>query len=119
MYYCYYYRVLYSSPLLLDFVSVSSVSQIRVSATLLLLAEGIYDIWVEGENLLVLYIKIEIKLKYIKQLQSFSIIASTFIKFKHGRRGKMCKRSLRNEKNGLKENRKEARKLVREQDLKV
>ena len=71
MYYCYYYRVLYSSPLLLDFVSVSSVSQIRVSAILLVLAEGNYDIRFEEENLVVLCIKIEIQFRYIKQLQIF------------------------------------------------
>jgi len=102
LYYCYYYRVLYSSTLLQNFDSVASVSQISVSATLLVLAEGNYDMRVEEENLLVLSIKIEIKFKYIKQLQRFSIIASSFIKFKHGGRGKMCKRSLRNEENGVK-----------------
>jgi hypothetical protein len=42
--YCYYYRAVYSSPLLQDFAIVASVSQIRVSATLLVLAEGSCEI---------------------------------------------------------------------------
>ena len=63
------------------------MSQKRVSATLLVLAGGNYEIGVEGENLVVLCIKIQIQIKYIKYIQTFSSIASEFIKFKHEGRG--------------------------------
>jgi hypothetical protein len=39
------------SPLLKYFAGVASVSQLFVSATLLVLAEGNYTVRVEGENL--------------------------------------------------------------------
>jgi len=52
------------------------------------LAGGNYEIGVEGENLVVLCIKIEIEIKYIKYFQTFSSLASEFIKFKHEGRGK-------------------------------
>ena len=50
LYYCYYYRGLYQLSLLQNFASVASVSQIFVSATLLVLAGGNYEMGFEGEN---------------------------------------------------------------------
>ena len=69
-------------------MSLLCLSQTRASATLLVLAGGNYEIGVEGENLVVLCIKIEIEIKYIKYFQTFSSLASEFIKFKHEGRGK-------------------------------
>ena len=80
---------MYSSSLLQSFASVASVTQISVSATLLVLAEGNYEIGFEGENLVVLCIKMRVQIKYIKCLQTLSRIASAFINFKHKRRGKI------------------------------
>jgi len=77
----------HSSSLLRNFAGVVSVSQIRVSATLLVLAEGNCDIRFEGENWVELCVKIQLQFKYIEFLHSFSRIASALINFKHGGRG--------------------------------
>ena len=71
-----------------EFARVASVSQISVSATLLVLAEGNYEIGFEGENLVVLCIEMRVQIKYVKCLQTLSRIASAFVKFKHEGRGK-------------------------------
>ena len=56
---------MYSSSLLDNFASVASVTQKSVSATLLVLAKGNYEIRVEGKNLFVLCIEMQIQIKYI------------------------------------------------------
>ena len=47
-------------------MSLLCLSQTRASATLLVLAGGNYEIGFEEENLVVLCIKIQIQIKYIK-----------------------------------------------------
>jgi hypothetical protein len=66
------------------------------------LAEGNYEIRVEGENLVLLCIMIQTQLKYIKHVQYFSRISSVFVKLKHGGQGNMCKESINDEENGKK-----------------
>jgi len=99
-------------------VSLLCLSQKLVSATLLVQPGENYEIGVDGENLVVLCIKIQIQTKYIKYFQTFQVSPQSLSSSSMRDEEAMCKESLTDKENVEKKNRREVSKWVRRHGLK-